>query len=142
MNYMGQVAKMLGVDIGERFSIRGYDGILSKPVFYLCDDGLSSDASKDTVTLDTLLSGILSGEIDVEKKPWKPKHGEIFWRYHFNEDCVSQAIFIQNNDYDILLWKIGNSYKTKEEAEADTPKWKAFFDSEEQVDVLGGVTYE
>ena len=126
MNYMSEVAKMLGVEIGEYFEINKKDG-----VFVLCYDGLFQTQSG--IMCHELLSGLLSRKYTIKRKPWKPKEGELYYFVSMNEDVRSDTS--DNVTVDMLLYKIGNCYKTKEEAEANYEKWQAFYESDEVLEV-------
>lgn len=126
MNYMEQVAKMLGVDLGEHFEINKNVG-----VFTLCNDGLVN--IQGGFMCNELLSKLLSGKYAIKRKPWKPKEGERYYFVSMNEGVLSDTS--DNVTVDALLYKIGNCYKTKEEAEANYKKWQEFYKSDEVLEV-------
>ncbi len=66
MNYMKEVAHMLGVELGERFKISGMDD-----TFWLDDDGLCIQDNKGDYDLNALMMALLAGRLKVEQLPWK-----------------------------------------------------------------------
>ena len=72
MNYIPQIAKMFGVEIGEHFSINGHKCYFSE------DDFKSGDYA---LMPDTLLGNMILSpqEFKVHKLPWKPKFGEDYY---------------------------------------------------------------
>ncbi len=67
-NYMEQVARMLGVEVEERFKIKGYED--SK--FYINKDGLQCNCSNNEIVTG-ILSNIMTGKYEIVKIP-KRKH--------------------------------------------------------------------
>ena len=128
MNYMEQVAKMLGVEIGECFEINKQDG-----VFILCYDGLLHTQSG--FMCNELLSMLLYGKHTIKRKPWRPQDGECYYRvdeigYVYRDRWDSSCLSDHMNYY-----KIGNCYKTSEEAKVNRDKWLAFYKSDEVLEV-------
>ena len=110
MNYYKQVAEILGVELEEEFSLKDKDGeVLSKNYKISSIFGL---------LLKWYQSGyigeIISGRLTIVKLPWKPKRGDEF--YYYGTSRVMQSIWT-GDVYDYSLWKCGNCFKTKEEAE-------------------------
>ena len=137
MNYMSEVAKMLGVELGERFNIKFNNGFDSKHhkdnKYYLCESGVKLDKEGHACVSSDMLFGLLSGSISIIHKPWKPEEGEC---YHFIDEYGLAVWDVWNDSYeDILLYKLGNLYKTKDAAEKDSAKWKAFYESDEVLEV-------
>lgn len=66
MNYIKEVARMLGVELGERFKVSGMDG-----TFWLDADGLCMQYDKGDYDLNALLAALLAGRLKVEQLPWK-----------------------------------------------------------------------
>lgn len=126
MNYMSEVAKMLGVELGEYFEINKHDG-----VFVLCYDGLLH--TQAGVMCHELLSGLLSRKYTIKRKPWKPKIDEPYY-YVDEEGYVYRGTWI-NDCFGIAFYKFGNCYRTSEEAKANCDKWQAFYASDEVLEV-------
>lgn len=123
-NYMQQIAEMLGVELGEVFYVK-QDGHNIK--YILSDDGLHQTVCIDEEEICGVLSlkifrKILTGELEISKRPWKPIANEGYYRvYKFNGD---ETIYVENaywygieNSNNLFDWKVGNCFRTKEEAE-------------------------
>ena len=108
MNYMRQVAEILGVEMGEKFKIDGFDGD-----FYFSNDGIN-DEEIDDIIHSGLLEKLLDGTSKIIKKPWKPKFGEI---YHFvtTGGAIAQMACTECT-FDCALALMGNRFRTEAEA--------------------------
>lgn len=132
-NYMADVAKLLGVELGEEFQICGNGEATVK----LTKDGL------EIVTIlgklrehadEMCLARILAGQYAIKRKPWKPKLDEWFWCVQPNGEY---ALVRWRNEYtDLALYKIGNCYRTKQEANINHGKWISFYASDEVLEVI------
>ncbi len=131
-NHMAEVAKMLGVELGEEFEIDygGSDVILSAKV---TDTGLHIINSNNLEFSGLFLNLLLSGQLEIKRKPWKPIINDIYYFVRSDGD-VSSAQWI-NNVWDSSIYKLGNCYRTREEAEANRDKWIAFYASDEVLEV-------
>lgn len=115
-NFMHKIAKMLGVEIGEEFTIENAD---RKETVVLAMDGLHVIQPNNVLGPGhgKLLSNVLQGFYKVKKKPWEPKYKE---RYYC--PCISAKGVNQTPWYgvttDYLLKAFGMVYRTREEAEA------------------------
>lgn len=132
-NYMAEVAKMLGLKIGEEFCIKEMPNIKCK----MHEDGLYiycvKDRARSLSRSREILNSLLTGEVTVERKPWKPSNGDKYWYISSNG---SANYYCWNDDMtDFLTYKLGNCYRTKEEAEANRDKWAAFYASDKVLEV-------
>lgn len=137
MNYMSEVAKILGVELGERFKLNLYDEYDKKYYgdneYYLCDEGVKLDKKDHLCVSADLLLWILSGKISIKRKPWKPTYDENY--YYVDEDGhVCKDMWLGCCD-DILLYKCGNCYKTHADASQYANEWYAFFKSDKMLEV-------
>ena len=115
-NLMPEVAKLLGVEIGEEFIIENAD---RKETVVLAMDGFHVIQPNNVAGIDNgkLLSKVLQGLYAVKKIPWEPKEGDMY--YILN----TRALFIEsfmwdNGTFDYLAKNMGIIYRTKAEAEA------------------------
>lgn len=123
-NLIPEIAKMLGVKLGEEFEIKGYKGLVYKFV----DDELIVNSTDDKgcsgLTANMTLVSLLKGEREIVKLPWKPKEGEDY--YTFIYDCYHKWCVWQqrwsNHPFDLALLEKGWVYRSREEAEAVLPK--------------------
>lgn len=117
MNYYKQIAEMLGLELEQEFVITDLDGKRKDTITYkLTEDGLFSNANGLSVKVTLILDLLLSGKYKAVPKPFKPKYGEQYWSYSFRSNQARCSLF---EDYveDYAMWKSGNCFKTKEEAE-------------------------
>ena len=133
-NYMAEVAKLLGVEIGEDILIKEYPDIVC--VFY--NDELYIRHIKDAIctipSSEMVLHKLLTGKYVIKRKPWKPKDTEAFWHV---DACGNMKCWRWENKVDdyLNLYKLGNCYRTKKEAEANRDKWISFYASDEVLEV-------
>lgn len=117
MNYWKQFAEMLGLELEQEFVLTDADGN-SKDIFTyrITENGIfyKSKISNDWFKTE-LVDALLSGSIKVLPKPWKPKKGDIYFYYAKSFEQTLSERWIGGN-YDLLLWKSGNCFKTDEEA--------------------------
>ena len=129
MNHVKEVANILGLEIGEKFRIKGHPDM---GTFWFMED--NSMGLKDIWDYDgehelygmfdnvsELLEQLLTGFYEVEKLPWEPKYDEPYWYF---DPKASLAYMTTWDDrlFDLLCREIGNCFKTKEEAETKGKK--------------------
>ena len=123
MNYWKQFAEMLGLEIGQKFVLTKPDGkrkdlytyeITEEGIFY--KSRISCDWLRDEMGL---VEELLNGSIKALHKPCKPKKGDIY-SYYINSTYYDGTNSCKWTDegLDLLFWKAGNCFKTREEAEA------------------------
>ena len=123
MNYMKQIAHMLGVELGERFKVSGMDGR-----FWIDEIGLCVEDDKGDYDLNALLAALLAGRSKVEQLPWKPKFGDIYY-YNNRFGELHRDIAEDNNLLDFMIVKLGKAYRTEEKAKAHAEEDAAFWNS-------------
>ena len=121
MTYYKQFAEILGLELGQEFrTVEPNSKQESKNVYKITKYGVFSRSTKDTdgswglepsTTVDRLLSGVLKAV----PKPLKFEVGETHWHYSVT---LKRAVTRKwcNGNYDLLLWKCGNCFKTEKEA--------------------------
>ena len=115
MNYYEEISKMLGVELGEEFKLS-----YSKDYVYkITWDGLmirQLGESKWYESIPSTLTKLFAGEFNVVKLPWKPEMGKTYWHYSITSE---QALWTKwcSDSLDLCRWKVGNCFRTKEEAE-------------------------
>ena len=115
-NYMAEVAKMFGLELEEHFHItkKSYENT----VYKFTKNGVAFYDSKLRTWHESVgaLAGILTGETEVVKLPWKPRDNE----YYFIPEITTPEMFSSlewENDYlDNHMYKHGLICRTKEEA--------------------------
>ncbi len=124
-NYMAEVAKMLGVEMGQDFECNE-----SSCTYRITEHGLTCNGCYGS---DSLMM-ILNGEYTVKFKPYKPIDcNHIYWFVENNGEV--DFVYWGGGTDDLNYYKLGNCYKTKQEAEANRDKWVAFYASDEVLEV-------
>ena len=138
MNYMAEVAKIFGVELGERFNIvDNRSGDASKSNYYFSDFGLMVENEEYSAFESSVLVELLKGGYTIKRIPWKPKYQDNYW-YVDIRGCICADEWSGNtipNMYDINLYKLGNCYHTREEAEANKDKWVKFYASDKVLEI-------
>lgn len=117
MNYWNKFAEMLGLEFEQEFVLTDVDGKRKDIFTYkITEDGIfyKSKISNDWFKTE-LVDELLNGCIKAVPKPWKPKKGEAYWHY---STLWKQATFLkwEGTIDDLILWKVGNCFRTEEEA--------------------------
>ena len=119
MTYYKQFAEMLGLELEQEFILTtSYAEKANLTTYKITEDGIRyKSATRDYwfVTSSEYLDILLSGEFKAVPKPWKPKKDEQYWYYSI---AWESALGLEFNSSigDLLNWKVGNCFKTKEEA--------------------------
>lgn len=123
MNHMKEIAHMLGVEMGERFKVSGMDG-----EFWLADNGLHMQDDKGDYDLNALLAALLTGRSKIVYPPWKPKFGDVY--YHNNRfGELHRERAEDNNLFDLMIARLGKTYRTEVEAKSHAEEDAAFWES-------------
>ena len=122
-NLIPEIAKMLGVEIGEEFKVKGDD----ETTYSFTDDGLKliynggigiAEISSDAAFID-----LVNGKDEIVKLPWKPKERDIFYSFSTTYGkWVVRSNMWAGAPCDYALLDKGWVYRTKEEAEDALPK--------------------
>ena len=118
-NCMPEVAKMLGLEIGEEFNAFDEDGKKFAYGPYKITDNAIVDCEVESSP--SLLYNLLTGEYTLQKRPWRPKDREGYWYITCNKD-IYWDYFRTNNSCDLAFLNMGNCFPTKETAEAAVPE--------------------
>ena len=126
-NLIPQIAHMLGVELGEEFKVKGYDGLTYK----LTDNGLELTTVDDQKTKwfdPGALNSLLKGKMEIVKLPWKPKMYEEYWTFgKLGKQWTVRPLSWKELPYEILLLSKGWVYRTRAEAQDALPKAAAEF---------------
>lgn len=116
MNYYKQVAEMFGLKLNEEFILVDADGDRyneCKYMFTECGLLRSTDYGFEQ---SGALYAVLRGILVVKKLPWKPKADEFYYYYSPYAGITCQERWM-NTASDYCKWKLGNCFRTREEAE-------------------------
>ena len=79
-NLIPEIARMLGVELGEEFKVKGREYI-----FHFVDNGLIAYRTDGSVLpYENCLAHFLwliNGEEEIVKLPWKPKKGDVYFTF-------------------------------------------------------------
>ena len=122
MTYYKQFAAMLGLELGQEFrTVEPNSKQESKDVYRIEDDGVYSAVRPNAALWgreqSTIVDRLLGGVLVPVPKPWKPKDGDAYWKW---STAVELAQFKHWNgaSTDFACWKLGNCFKTSEEAQS------------------------
>lgn len=120
-NHMDEVAKMLGVELGEEFQISGQ----SKDDRYFIDnDGLNLRYGGQDCYAQGLLGELLNGKKEIVRRPWMPKDSEKYWFVYCRSDGgydITWNVYSESSrDLDHIL--MGDCFPSKEAAKAAAPE--------------------
>lgn len=129
-NLIPEIARMLGVELGEEFKIKGADTDYNEYTYFFADSGLKVkfDKHPDVIpsTAFAAVPDLLNGDAEIVKFPWKPKEGQtVYSFYSVGLDGVLKVVdFVWVNNIITFqaLVKAGWVYKTRAEAQAALPK--------------------
>lgn len=127
-NLIPKIAKMLGVQLGEGFKVKGDDDELT---YRFTNNGLelTHDSGTELFEIAARIAfvDLVNGKDEIIKLPWKPKAGEQY--YSFGGRLIGdQTVWIvvdviwQGLAYDVAMLDKGWVYRTKKEAKAALPK--------------------
>ena len=131
-NHMAEVAKMLGVELGEEFEVDYGSNVVTLSA-KVTDTGFHIINSNNLEFSGLFLNLLLSGQLEIKRKPWKPEYIEQYYFIDKNGDIM--ATVWRDWYEDIYRYKLGNCYRTKEEAAANRDKWIAFYASDEVLEI-------
>lgn len=118
MNYYKQIAEMLGIELGEEFSLKGnYTGEINRPRYKITqEEGLMYSTGSKEWKRSIILLSIIDGAYSIVKLPWKPKNGDSYYRWGKDGRRAYYESWYDRG-LDLSYWKLGNCFKTREEAE-------------------------
>ena len=121
MNYYKQVAEMLGLELGQEFILTdSYGKRKDEYTYQITKNGFlyKSQINDDWYgERSETIERLLEGYDKAVPKPWKPKYGDAYWKWATNLELTQ---FKRWNDasVDFACWKLGNCFKTREEAQS------------------------
>lgn len=120
VNYMKQVAEMLGVALGEEFKVAAKEGEYGC-LYRISEGGIYRKSGFGWVPEDLLLVNILCGHKEIKKLPWRPKMGDKYFTYCAMDFQILSDSWI-GSFIDYARLKCGAVFGTKKEAEAARPR--------------------
>lgn len=106
-NRIAEVAKMLGVELGEVFFFKGRSGCYTyypKTHLKFTESGLKESADRTSwhSAPAWMWKGLITGALQAIKFPWKPSYGDVFY----------MPSVINENKYIRLFWHDSGTYKS------------------------------
>lgn len=122
MTYYKQFAEILGLELGQEFrTVEPNSKQESTDVYRIEDDGVYSAVRSNAALWgreqSTIVDRLLSGVLKVVHKPWKPKDGDAYWKWATHIE-LAQFKHWNGTSTDFACWKLGNCFKTSEEAQS------------------------
>lgn len=123
-NLIPEIAKLLGVEVGEEFKVKGDDDELT---YIFTDDGLKVTFAGGIEIAQTSINSdfvaLVMGKDEIVKLPWKPKKGEDYYTFGgFDGKWEVSRQRWTCHPFDLAVLAKGWAYHTKEEAEFALPK--------------------
>lgn len=116
-NLIPEIAKMLGVELGEEFKIDKYDGLTFKFAENMLMSRSDLKGAEWGITY-VILSELLGGDAEIVKIPWKPKKGDGYYTFEiFRGKWVVRSLWWTGAPCNYALLDKGWVFRTKEEAE-------------------------
>ena len=119
MSYWKKFAEIIELELNQEFVITKLDGkrkdlytyeITEEGIFY--KSRINNDWLRDEIGL---VEELLNGCIKAVPKKWKPKKREKYWYY--SDSCkLAICVYWEYMARDLSFWKLGNCFKTEEEA--------------------------
>ena len=120
MNYYKQFAEMLGLELEQEFILTdSYGKRKDEYTYKITEDGILYQKEYDFWILEPsiTLACLLKGLYKAVPKPWKPKYGDAYWKWATNLE-LAQFKRWNGASTDFACWKLGNCFKTSEEAKS------------------------
>lgn len=117
MNYMKDVAKILGVELEEEFKIKGFE-----PIYKITNYGLVIKTGSNNwceMSGDTFLQ-LIRGDYVIRKLPWQPKKGDEYYYPGEGFNNICRALW-ENTVFGFAYKEAGLIFKTYEECGAALP---------------------
>lgn len=115
-NYMADLAKMLGVELGEEFKIDG-----SNLIYKFFENGLYFRCIEGWLPAKYQFLDLIKGELEIVKVPWQPKGGDEYYYPVCNFNSVYSTNW-ENTVTDFAFKEAGMIFRTREECEAAMPE--------------------
>ena len=132
-NLIPEIAKMLGVELGEEFKVKGYDEL----TYRFTNDGLElthdSGIELAKISANVAFVDLVNGKDEIIKLPWKPKEDTEVYTFSFTAHeynsrfCPHKGVwYVTQWNWAGYPWQIaaldkGWVFPTREEAEAALP---------------------
>ncbi|WP_293692370.1 hypothetical protein [uncultured Phascolarctobacterium sp.] len=125
-NLIPEIAKMLGVELGEEFKVRSiFGGIPNNKIYHFGTKELfyTHEKNQNKIKDEYTLTELINGDCKIIKLPWKPKKGDVYFTFELlGGKWVVRSFWWGGFPNEYALFDKGWVYRTREEAEAALPK--------------------
>lgn len=122
-NLIPEIAKMLGVELGEEFKVDKYDELIFKFVDNKLLTTRPDYKGATWVTPYATFNELVGGEVGVIKLPWKPKKGDTYFTFELlGSTWVVRSSWWGGFPNEYALLDKGWVYRSEKEAQAALPK--------------------
>lgn len=130
MNKLKEAAKLLGCEVGEEFNIIYNTGKYSVRNPFKFSETALLDKFGDVFS--EYIGWLITGEYKIEKIPFMPKVGELYWTLICFGSQITIMQYIWRSDYSDIERKIlGVVFRTEQEAKDYLPVWQKQLEGEE-----------
>ena len=128
------IANQYGIPLEREFTI---DELAQSPVYKFTKNGIVRVGCSLPTSPDISLH-ILSGEVSITPKSWKPELGDTYWTVDMNSTrtLVTESFTWNDDMTDFCNYYCDNCFKTREEAQAQSSDilaklWKYYHEKED-----------
>ena len=123
-NLIPKIAKLLGVEVGEEFKVKGDDELT---YIFTDDDGLkitfAGGIEISQTSINSAFVALVMGKDEIVKLPWKPKKGDAYFTFLiFGDKWGVGSLRWDGFPNEYALLDKGWVYRSQAEAEAALPK--------------------
>ena len=135
-NLIPEIAKMLGVELGEEFKVKGDDAL----TYRFDSDGLklthNSGIELAPISANVVFVDLVNGKDEIVKLPWKPKEEEHYYTFTSTYKYTKWKIGLNcwhTEPQNLAFLKAGWVFRTRQEAEVALPKAAVEFGVEYEI---------
>lgn len=122
-NLIPEIAKMLGVELGEEFKVKRDDGYTYRFTSNELKLTYGNDIEMSTIATNKALVALLKGEDEIVKLSWKPKKGDVYSTFgRLGDKWVVCSLWWGGFPEEYALFDKGWVYRSEEAAQAALPK--------------------
>lgn len=122
-NLIPEIVKMLGVELGEEFKIKGEDELMT---YRFNSDGLQvtyGDGIEIPISTNLAFVDLVNGKGEIVKILWRPKKGDVYFTFELlGGKWVVRSFWWGGFPNEYALLDKGWVYRTCEKAQAALPK--------------------
>lgn len=125
-NLIPEIAKMLGLQLGEEFKIKGHEELTYRFASDRLQLTYDNNIELSELAAKVAFVALLTGKDEIVKLPWKPKEDEAYYTFGANVRGVWRVVLKprwEGKKYPVglALYAKGWVYRTRKEAEAALP---------------------